>query len=126
MEQEARESSDGVDDALRYNVKAMFSPLHTLMEIGQLDILKDEKLSNWLEVTQYQLKTERLPLVFCKAPLRKIEDFDETHLQAPTTRIVQADEDRNVVTFEGMSSRGLTRLCDSFCQVAVKFFESLA
>lgn len=55
--QEAHDCPDVVDGALLYITSAMFNMLHTLIKYNPLYTLKDEELSDWLEVTKCHLET---------------------------------------------------------------------
>lgn len=61
--QEALDCNDAINEALCYITSTISSTLHTLVEKSQLYTLKDEELSNWLEVTECQLETGMLPVV---------------------------------------------------------------
>lgn len=66
--------------------------LHTPVENGQLHTLKDEELSNWLEVKKSQLEKERLSLVFREVPSRMVEVPQVPLLQAPPSQVIEVDK----------------------------------
>lgn len=53
---EAVEHSGLVEAGQQYLVSVMFSTLHSLVETIQLFVLKDEKLKNWMKVTNWLLE----------------------------------------------------------------------
>lgn len=81
MQQEVLLYSDAVEEALSYIAYAMFSMFHTAVENSQLYTLGDEEVSGWLELTELQLETRRLPILFSEVPLKVIEVPDLIRLQ---------------------------------------------
>lgn len=81
--------------------------------IGQLAVYVERKdLSDWQEITKLQLKTGRLLVVFCEVHSRVREALGMTRMQALTTQVVLANENKNVVTRAVESSQGLRTFHD--------------
>lgn len=93
------------------------------MENSQLYTLNDEQLSDWQVVKKCQLKTGTFLLVFSEVPLRLMEVLRVTCTQAPTTQVMDVDENENVVTSEVQSSPAFTTVRDSFGHGAVRLLE---
>lgn len=96
--QQLLERRDEVDKSLHFIAIAMIKVLHTLVENSQQYTLKKNEMRDWLEVTNCQLETGRLLLVFSKERLRVMEALIVTCPLAPTTKVVQVDENSNSVT----------------------------
>lgn len=61
--------------------------------------------------------------VFRDIPFRVMKVLGVTRPQAPTTQVMEVDENRNVVTLEVDPSSGFTTIHGSFCHRPVRFFE---
>lgn len=94
------ERRDAVDEALRYLSSSMFSTLHSLKKNNQLYTLKDKELGDWSEVIKCQFEKRRLSVLFQEVPLRVMEALGARRPGGLMFRVVEVDENAEVVTRE--------------------------
>lgn len=86
-------------------------------------MLKEEELSDWVDVAKCLLKTGMLRVVFRKVVFRVMEAIAVNRPQAATTEVIEVDKNRNDVTRELESSPGFTAVRDMFRHGTVRFVD---